>query len=97
MSAIARQAGSAGSWRDHDGPIATVPSMPATELFDLLSDRELEIAQCIMKGMSNKEIGKHLGISPWTVSAHLRSIFKKLGTGHRVELCYLLTSQALRS
>ena len=61
-------------------------SLPA-----LLSQRELEIAGHVAYGMSNKEIGQKLGISPWTVSAHLKRIFIKLSINRRVELCWLIS------
>ncbi|MDR3270632.1 MAG: response regulator transcription factor [Peptococcaceae bacterium] len=43
-----------------------------------LSDRELEILGCVVKGSSNKEIGHSLFISEKTVKNHLSSIFRKL-------------------
>jgi DNA-binding CsgD family transcriptional regulator len=55
----------------------------------LLSPRELEIAALVADGMANKEIGLTLGISHWTVSAHLRRIFIKLEIGRRIDLCLL--------
>lgn len=60
-----------------------------TPLDRLLSPRELEIARLVADGMANKEIGLTLGISHWTVSAHLRRIFIKLEIGRRIDLCLL--------
>ena len=64
--------------------------LPFSPAADLLSTREHEIALLVAQGLSNKEIAIELGISPWTVSAHLRRIFTKLDIGRRIELCLLL-------
>jgi len=44
-----------------------------------LSERELQILELICKGMSNIEIGKHLGISQKTVDGHRTRLFEKTG------------------
>jgi len=62
--------------------------LPATP-FDLLSQREREIARLVASGWSNKEIARELMISPCTVSSHLRQTFAKLGLNRRTELCML--------
>lgn len=55
---------------------------------DLLTPRELEIARLVAKGFSNKEVGQFLEISHWTVAAHLKSTFLKLGVKRRADLAY---------
>jgi DNA-binding CsgD family transcriptional regulator len=71
---------------------APAPPEPAafTPAAYLLSDREHQIALLVTRGFSNKEIAIELSISPWTVSAHLRSVFNKLDIGRRIELCALM-------
>ncbi|MGW5497016.1 AAA family ATPase [Streptomyces olivaceoviridis] len=51
-----------------------------------LTPQELEIAQLAASGMTNKEIGQQLFISPRTVSSHLYQIFPKLGITKRAAL-----------
>jgi DNA-binding CsgD family transcriptional regulator len=51
-----------------------------------LSARELEVAQAVASGLSNKEVGCVLGISVRTVENHLRSIFAKLEIKSRIRL-----------
>jgi DNA-binding NarL/FixJ family response regulator len=52
----------------------------------LVSDREKEIAQLVVQGFHNKEIGVKLFISEQTVKNHLHNIFDKLGVSDRLEL-----------
>lgn len=61
-----------------------------TSAFDLLSARELEVARLVAKGFSNKEVALFLEISHWTVAAHLKATFLKLGVRRRSELAYML-------
>ena len=42
-----------------------------------LSNREMEICECVSRGLDNKQIGKELGISEHTVKTHLKNIYKK--------------------
>jgi len=50
-----------------------------------LSPREAEVLRTAAKGLSNREIGVHLGISENSVKMHLKRIFYKLGASDRVE------------
>lgn len=50
-----------------------------------LTDREREILDLVAKGFSNKEIASKLGLSPFTVKAHLAHIFEKLHVRSRTE------------
>lgn len=53
--------------------------------FHPLSDREMEVLSCIVKGMSNKEIASSLGISHQTVKNHVTSILRKFGVEDRTQ------------
>ena len=52
----------------------------------ILSPREREIARMVAAGLTNKRIACMLGISPWTVSTHLRRIFAKLSVTSRAAM-----------
>lgn len=54
----------------------------------LLTNRELQIATLVALGQPNKQIGRQLHISEWTVSTHLRRIFIKLGVDSRAAMVY---------
>ncbi|HKG24968.1 MAG TPA: response regulator transcription factor [Thermomicrobiales bacterium] len=49
-----------------------------------LSPREHEIMLLLIEGLTDKEIGAALGISPRTVTTHVTSIYNKLGVFSRV-------------
>jgi DNA-binding NarL/FixJ family response regulator len=51
-----------------------------------LTDREQEIVEWVIQGMTNKEIAGQLGISDKTVKTHLSNIFSKLKVSRRLEL-----------
>ena len=53
--------------------------------FHPLSDREMEVLTCVVKGMSNKEIAASLGISHQTVKNHVTSILRKFGVEDRTQ------------
>lgn len=65
---------------------------PASEL-DSLTAREVEILECIAKGMSNKVIARELDISDGTVKVHVKHLLKKLGLRSRVEAAVWMVSQ----
>jgi DNA-binding CsgD family transcriptional regulator len=53
---------------------------------EALCRRQLEVAQWVAQGLSNKEIGRRLKIRPDTVRAHLKVVFEKLGVRSRNEV-----------
>jgi ATP/maltotriose-dependent transcriptional regulator MalT len=55
-----------------------------------LTARELEVARLVARRMSNKAIGKELGMAPRTASTHLSNIYQKLGISSRGELADLI-------
>jgi DNA-binding NarL/FixJ family response regulator len=53
--------------------------------FHPLSDREMEVLACVVRGMSNKEIATLLGISHQTVKNHVTAILRKFGVEDRTQ------------
>jgi len=51
-----------------------------------LTDRELDVLTLIAEGLTNRQIGEQLGISPKTVARHRDNITKKLDLSSRAEL-----------
>ncbi|MFZ3468013.1 AAA family ATPase [Streptomyces sp. 4.24] len=60
---------------------AGAPGNPAE-----LTRQELQIGRLAASGLSNKEIGRRLYLSPRTVSTHLYNLFPKLGITSRASL-----------
>jgi DNA-binding CsgD family transcriptional regulator len=81
-------------WFDLEGDrYAIIHTQLSTEssnldLIQVLTERELQIATLVASGCSNKQIAHQLGISEWTVSAHLRRIFIKLNVDSRAAMVY---------
>lgn len=73
------------------GQQAYAPSMPTESiepekfiaLIEPLSERELELLQLVATGLSNREIGDRLVITPGTVKKHLEHIYSKLNVHNR--------------
>lgn len=57
----------------------------STNTFQPLSVREMEVLVSVTRGMSNKEIAVHLGISHQTVKNHVTSILRKLSVEDRTQ------------
>lgn len=53
---------------------------------DELTPQELQIATMAARGLTNRQIGQHLLLSPRTVGSHLYRVFPKLAIGSRGEL-----------
>ncbi|MCD6638898.1 MAG: LuxR C-terminal-related transcriptional regulator, partial [Nocardioides sp.] len=53
---------------------------------DRLTERELEVAVAVGRGLSNAEIAAELHLSIPTVKAHVSRVFTKLGCTNRVQI-----------
>ncbi|MGW1604235.1 helix-turn-helix domain-containing protein [Streptomyces eurythermus] len=56
-----------------------------TERTKALTDRENEVFRLLLTGMSNRQIGRRLGIAERTVKNNLHSIYRKLGVAGRTD------------
>lgn len=64
---------------------ANTPALSLASGLDL-TERELEIAQLAVHGLSDREIAEQLVISPRTVNTHLHRCYTKLGIDGRADL-----------
>ncbi|HJN74282.1 MAG TPA: helix-turn-helix transcriptional regulator [Myxococcota bacterium] len=51
-----------------------------------LSEREREVCDLLLKGLSAVQVGESLHISPHTARNHMKAIFRKLDVGTQLEL-----------
>ncbi|MGW1163450.1 AAA family ATPase [Streptomyces sp. NPDC002519] len=68
------------------GPYANATAAEASAL----TAQELRIARLVATGLTNKEVGAALHLSPRTIGAHLYRIFPKLGITSRAALAWAL-------
>ena len=72
---------------------AAAPPTPLAQMqwVSTLSARELDVLRGVVRGLSNKQIGRELELAEVTVKLHLRSIFRKMGVRTRAEAAVLAT------
>lgn len=66
----------------------------ARDRLAILSERELEIARAIGRGMSNRTIAAELVLSLATVKTHIGQILTKLGLSSRLQIAILIHEAA---
>jgi FixJ family two-component response regulator len=62
-----------------------------------LTRREREVLELFASGSSNKEAGRHLGISPRTIEDHRANIMKKLGARNAADLIRIVMTASRTS
>jgi two-component system, NarL family, nitrate/nitrite response regulator NarL len=65
--------------------LASGPDTAANEAIQPLTGREQEVLELMATGLSNKQIGTHLGISAHTAKFHIGAILSKLDATSRTE------------
>lgn len=58
---------------------------PAVEPARRLSDREIQILQCLVQGASNKQIAYRLGLSEVTVKVYIKGVLRKVRAANRTQ------------
>lgn len=62
-----------------------------------LTLRERQILHLVRRGLTNKEVGHHLGIEEDTVKKHLRNMYAKLGVHRRAQMLLRSVGEARAS
>ena len=69
------------------------PKPTAERQVEHLTPRELEVAQLVSQGMTNRQIGEALVIAQGTASLHVKHVLAKLGLNSRVQLATWVTAR----
>jgi DNA-binding CsgD family transcriptional regulator len=62
--------------------------------WESLTPNELAVCQLVTEGLTNREMGRRLYISPHTVNTHLRHVFQKLSVSTRAELATMVAHRS---
>jgi DNA-binding NarL/FixJ family response regulator len=65
--------------------------------WESLRSSELGIAELVAEGLTNREVGARIFVSPHTVDFHLRQIYRKLSITSRIELTRLVLEHGTSS
>jgi two-component system, LuxR family, response regulator FixJ len=92
-SIVVRVGGAIAAFGKRNGQVETAnSSMVDFPGQALLTPREREVLTQIAGGASNKEVGRHLGISPRTVEVHRARIMEKIGARNAADLVRIVLS-----
>ncbi|MER5456838.1 AAA family ATPase [Micromonospora sp. NPDC002389] len=88
--------GSGASTAEPLSDASPVGGGPATSgLSAELTGREVEVLDCLVAGMSNKQVARALGISVRTVTVHVSNLLRKTGSASRTEVALWAVRQRL--
>lgn len=62
---------------------------------DALTERQVQIIELVLLGLSNKDIARALSLSPFTVRNHMSLLFRTFQISHRSELAAVAQHQGL--
>jgi DNA-binding CsgD family transcriptional regulator len=74
-------------------PIKEVPSKPVIDMHAVLTIREQQVAELVLKGLTNREIASRLSITKHTVDSHVASLMSRLGIRSRYQLPEVLPQE----
>lgn len=69
--------------------------MNENKIKEYLTQRESEVLQYVVDGLTNKEIAQILNITHHTVKAHVSSIIRKIGGKNRLNIALIAVLQGL--
>lgn len=74
----------------------TEPWRSVSDAFPQLTARQADVLRVALRGQSNKQIARVLGISVATVATHLSAIYPSIGVGNRTEAVFLASKRGAR-
>jgi two-component system, NarL family, nitrate/nitrite response regulator NarL len=81
----------------HGAAAEKLPTLRSiADTFTQLTPRQVEVLNCLVHGLSNKQVARELGISDGTVKQHLNTVFRELNVQNRTEVVYLLAKRGVQ-
>ena len=77
------------------GGLRAEPSPPPATQRSRLTPREMQVAQLLARGASNKVIANNLGVTESTVKIHVQNVLKKLNLTSRVQIAVYMVEHGL--
>lgn len=84
--------GDQGLWNEQTAPA----QRDVRQAFPHLTERQSDVLRAALRGLSNKLIGRELGISDGTVKTHLSAVFRELDVQSRTEALYVAAKHGVR-
>lgn len=75
--------------------VASQQTMPASQLADKLTERELGVLRLLARGLSNADIADRLALSEGTVRNYISAVLTKLDVSDRTQAAVLAIQQGL--
>jgi DNA-binding NarL/FixJ family response regulator len=72
------------------------PLRRLAEVYPRLTERQIDVLELLVRGMTNKQVARRLDIAENTVKQHLNAVFDVLGVQNRTEAVYLLSKNGVR-
>ena len=72
-------------WISTNRDLSFPPPIPSNDVFELLTERELEVLKLLASGITTEDISNQLEITSNTVRNHIQHILEKLGVHSRLE------------
>lgn len=66
---------------------------PPDDLLADLTPAQMKIVSCLERGLLNKQIAFEIGVTEFTVKAHMTAAFRKLGVSNRTQAIMVLQQQ----
>ncbi len=70
-------------------------SVSAHPLKDLLTDREMQVLECLTRGLANKEIAREVSLQEVTIKLHVKNLCRKLDAKNRTHAAMIAKEQQL--
>lgn len=65
--------------------LTTAPEENVPEIAKKMTERELQVLECLCRGLSNKEIAREVDLQEVTVKLHVKTACRKLGAKNRTQ------------